>query len=63
MDQLVLMYRVLFQCLADCDKYVVTCDRDEKVRLSHFPNAYNIHAFCLGHTQYVGDIASVTTAF
>ncbi|KAL3842232.1 hypothetical protein ACJMK2_020271 [Sinanodonta woodiana] len=38
------------------DKFIVTCDRDEKVRISHYPNAYNIHAFCLGHTDFVRHI-------
>jgi len=36
-----------------CGKYVLTCDRDEKIRASHFPNAYNIHNFYLAHTQFV----------
>lgn len=38
------------------EKYVITCDRDEKIRVSHFPNAYNIECFCLGHTEFVTKI-------
>ncbi|XP_041366120.1 tRNA (guanine-N(7)-)-methyltransferase non-catalytic subunit wdr4-like [Gigantopelta aegis] len=38
------------------DQYIVTCDRDEKIRISHFPNAYNIHSFCLGHTEFVSSL-------
>nr|CAH7724040.1 unnamed protein product [Callosobruchus chinensis] len=34
-------------------KYIITCDRDEKIRVSHFPNCYNIVTFCLGHTEFV----------
>ncbi|KJE95265.1 hypothetical protein CAOG_05735 [Capsaspora owczarzaki ATCC 30864] len=34
-----------------------TADKDEKVRVSHFPNAYNIESFCLGHTRSVSAIA------
>jgi len=34
-------------------RFVLTCDRDEKIRASHFPNAYNIHHFYLGHAQFV----------
>ncbi|CAH1994901.1 unnamed protein product [Acanthoscelides obtectus] len=34
-------------------KYIITCDRDEKIRVSHFPNCYNIATFCLGHTEFV----------
>ncbi len=36
-----------------CERYLVTCDRDEKIRISCFPNAYNIHIYCLGHTEFV----------
>ena len=34
-------------------RYLVTCDRDEKIRVSRFPNSYNIHNYCLGHTEFV----------
>jgi WD40 repeat protein len=39
--------------LSNCGKFIITSDRDEKIRISHFPNAYNIHNFCLGHTDFV----------
>ncbi|XP_022104056.1 tRNA (guanine-N(7)-)-methyltransferase non-catalytic subunit WDR4-like [Acanthaster planci] len=39
------------------DRYILTSDRDEKIRVSCLPNAYNIHAFCLGHTEFVSKIA------
>lgn len=35
------------------EKFLITCDRDEKIRVSHYPNTYNICSFCLGHTEYV----------
>ncbi|ORY99261.1 WD40-repeat-containing domain protein [Syncephalastrum racemosum] len=35
------------------EKYVITGDRDEHIRVSRFPNGYNIESFCLGHTDVV----------
>ncbi|KAM3608133.1 uncharacterized protein V6R79_019769 [Siganus canaliculatus] len=35
------------------DKYVITADRDEKIRVSHLRSPYNIQSFCLGHQQFV----------
>eukprot|EP00096_Caligus_rogercresseyi_P002899 TRINITY_DN1526_c0_g1_i1.p1 TRINITY_DN1526_c0_g1~~TRINITY_DN1526_c0_g1_i1.p1 ORF type:complete len:375 (-),score=55.40 TRINITY_DN1526_c0_g1_i1:270-1394(-) len=32
---------------------IITSDRDEKIRISRFPNAYNIIGFCLGHENFV----------
>lgn len=34
-------------------KFVITADRDEKIRVSSFPNSYNIHNYCLGHGDFV----------
>ncbi|XP_060081593.1 tRNA (guanine-N(7)-)-methyltransferase non-catalytic subunit wdr4-like [Ylistrum balloti] len=41
------------------DQYIVTCDRDEKIRVSHYPNCYNIHTFCLGHRGYVTSLVYI----
>ncbi|KAI8378208.1 WD40-repeat-containing domain protein [Choanephora cucurbitarum] len=38
------------------EKYVVTSDRDEHIRVSRFPNGYNIESFCLGHTDVITSI-------
>ncbi|XP_026151629.1 tRNA (guanine-N(7)-)-methyltransferase non-catalytic subunit wdr4 [Mastacembelus armatus] len=35
------------------DKYIITADRDEKIRVSHLRCPYNIQSFCLGHHQFV----------
>ncbi|KAJ2400279.1 hypothetical protein GGI23_002136 [Coemansia sp. RSA 2559] len=43
-------------------QYVLTCDRDEKIRISKYPNAYNIQAFCLGHTEFVTSISTAPFA-
>lgn len=42
--------------ITDCGKYIITCDRDEKIRVSCYPNAYNIISYCLGHTEFVTSI-------
>jgi WD40 repeat protein len=38
------------------DSHVITCDRDEKIRVSKYPNSYNIETYCLGHTEFVSCI-------
>ncbi|XP_024142858.1 tRNA (guanine-N(7)-)-methyltransferase non-catalytic subunit wdr4 [Oryzias melastigma] len=35
------------------DRFIITADRDEKIRVSHRRSPYNIQAFCLGHHQFV----------
>lgn len=48
-------------CLARDSKdrqYILTGDRDEHVRVSRYmPQAHVIHGYCLGHKEFVGDIA------
>uniref|UniRef100_A0A914UZ45 Uncharacterized protein n=1 Tax=Plectus sambesii TaxID=2011161 RepID=A0A914UZ45_9BILA len=38
------------------ERFLLTTDRDEKVRVSNYPQAFVIHSFCLGHTQFVRSI-------
>ena len=38
---------------------IATCDRDEKIRISRFPETYIIEGYLLGHTKYVTAMASV----
>ncbi|KAL6101076.1 wdr4 [Pungitius sinensis] len=35
------------------DKYIITADRDEKIRVSPLASPHNIQSFCLGHQQFV----------
>lgn len=42
-------------------RYIATSDRDEKVRVSRFPHAETITAYCLGHTSVVTSLAAVDT--
>ncbi|CAH1113361.1 unnamed protein product [Psylliodes chrysocephalus] len=50
---------ILDIAISDCGKYIITSDRDEKIRVSHFPNCYNIASYCLGHTEFVNKIQVV----
>jgi len=43
------------------DKFIITSERDEKIRVSNYPNAYNIHNFCLGHTEFVTSLSLVSS--
>ncbi|XP_039599983.1 tRNA (guanine-N(7)-)-methyltransferase non-catalytic subunit wdr4 [Polypterus senegalus] len=35
------------------DKYIITADRDEKIRISFLKTPHNIESFCLGHREFV----------
>lgn len=37
-------------------KFIITSDRDEKVKVSCYPNTYNINTYCLGHKEFVNHI-------
>ncbi|XP_039750087.1 tRNA (guanine-N(7)-)-methyltransferase non-catalytic subunit wuho [Pararge aegeria] len=40
-------------------KYIITSDRDEKIKVSCYPNTYNIQTYCLGHKEFVNHIELV----
>lgn len=46
--------------IVDVEKgVIVTSDRDERIRVSNWPNTYDIQSFCLGHSGFVSRIAFV----
>ena len=43
---------LLTHCLLTPDeKFIVTADRDEHIRVSWYPEGYVIESFCLGHKK------------
>lgn len=40
----------------DDESALITCDRDEKVRVTSFPDTHNVLAYCMGHREYVGQV-------
>lgn len=42
--------------LSPLNDFIISADRDEKVRVSHFPHTFIIQSYCLGHSQYVNTI-------
>ncbi|KNC74811.1 hypothetical protein SARC_12650, partial [Sphaeroforma arctica JP610] len=41
------------------NKYMISGDRHGKLRVSHYPNGYNIRSFCLGHSDMVTRVMCV----
>ncbi len=39
--------------LSHDQRYIITADRDEHIRVSWYPHGYNIETYCLGHRRYV----------
>lgn len=42
-------------------RYIVSSDRDEKIRVSRYPQTHIIETYCLGHTEYVPNVALLPT--
>lgn len=40
-------------------RYVVTSDKDEKIRVSRWPHSYDAICYCMGHTQYITSLCLV----
>uniref|UniRef100_A0A1I7ZSX9 tRNA (guanine-N(7)-)-methyltransferase non-catalytic subunit n=1 Tax=Steinernema glaseri TaxID=37863 RepID=A0A1I7ZSX9_9BILA len=47
---------ILDMCLSPDGKFLLTGDRDEKLRIARYPQSYSISHFCLGHSSYVKSI-------
>ncbi|KAJ1949116.1 hypothetical protein IWQ62_006786, partial [Dispira parvispora] len=62
-DQLLLGHvsMLLDMCVTPDMRYIITADRDEKIRVSSYPNAYTIQSYCLAHQAFVSTMACVPT--
>lgn len=47
------------QAVSPDDRYILTADRDEKIRVSWAAAPHSIESFCLGHTEFVSRILVV----
>lgn len=47
---------ILDICFCSDEKFIITCDSDEKVRVSHYPNGKNILYYMMGHEAYVSGV-------
>lgn len=53
LGHLSIVYDVLFP---PGENHIITSDRDEKIRVTNYPNSYEIANYCLGHKEYVSSI-------
>ena len=49
--------------LSTDEKFIVTADTDEHIRVSWFPKGYNIEMYCLGHLKWVVFLATLQLKF
>lgn len=46
---------------AGSKQFILTADRDEKIRVTAFPSTFEIHGFLFGHTAFVSCMTTVDT--
>lgn len=61
MGHLSMLLDIAFVRTQENDEYLLTADRDEKIRLSRYPNAYNIQGYCLGHAEFVSHVKLINS--
>ena len=44
--------------LSHDEKYILTADRDEHIRVSWYPQGYCIESYCLGSTKFVSGFSN-----
>ena len=48
--------------IATADNLLFTCDRDEKIRISRWPETYIVEGFLLGHTAFVSGFTTLSSS-
>ncbi|KAK6745123.1 hypothetical protein RB195_011686 [Necator americanus] len=48
---------VLDVAISHDGRFLLAADRDEKIRVSRYPQAFVVQSFCLGHSAYVSSVA------
>lgn len=43
--------------------YILTGERDEKIRVSHYPDTYDIVSYCLGHKSFVSALTVIPSTY
>ncbi|XP_053679782.1 tRNA (guanine-N(7)-)-methyltransferase non-catalytic subunit wuho [Anopheles nili] len=52
--------QILCLNVSEDERFIVTSDRDEKIKISCYPDCHNIECYCLGHLEYVAGLEMVT---
>ncbi|VDK62301.1 unnamed protein product [Cylicostephanus goldi] len=52
---------VLDVAITNDGRFLLSADRDEKIRVSRYPQAFVVQSFCLGHDAYVSSLAQSGT--
>jgi tRNA (guanine-N(7)-)-methyltransferase subunit TRM82 len=47
--------------LSPDNKYLAISDKDEKIRITSYPNTYNIITYCFGHTESISCLEWIST--
>uniref|UniRef100_A0A1B0CQJ8 tRNA (guanine-N(7)-)-methyltransferase non-catalytic subunit wuho n=1 Tax=Lutzomyia longipalpis TaxID=7200 RepID=A0A1B0CQJ8_LUTLO len=42
--------------LTEDEKFFISCDRDEKIRVTNYPGCHEIESYCLGHREFVAQV-------
>lgn len=53
LGHLSIVYDILW---SNDEKFIITCDRDDKIRVTNYPETYDVYSYCLGHKEFVAGL-------